>query len=118
MQTRMQPIGTAWTKLSRVIRDLSEELGKKIELVQTGAETEIDRQLLEMIKDPLLHMVRNAADHGLEMPEERLALGKPAQGTINLRAAQEMRLHHLLKCSMTGAASMSSASRPRPSATA
>ncbi|MCA0401920.1 MAG: chemotaxis protein CheW [Proteobacteria bacterium] len=89
MQTRMQPIGSAWTKLSRVVRDLTEELGKKIELVQTGAETEIDRQLLEMIKDPLLHMVRNAADHGLEMPDERIAAGKPAHGTINLRAAQE-----------------------------
>ncbi|KAF0229585.1 MAG: two-component system chemotaxis family sensor kinase [Beijerinckiaceae bacterium] len=89
MQTRMQPIGSAWTKLNRVIRDLTEELGKKIELVTSGAETEIDRQLLEMIKDPLLHMVRNAADHGLEMPDERIAAGKPAQGTINLRAAQE-----------------------------
>jgi two-component system, chemotaxis family, sensor kinase CheA len=89
MQTRMQPIGSAWTKLSRVVRDLTEELGKKIELIQNGAETEIDRQLLEMIKDPLLHMVRNAADHGLEMPDERLAAGKPAHGTINLRAAQE-----------------------------
>lgn len=89
MQTRMQPIGSAWTKLSRVVRDLSEELGKKIELVQEGAETEIDRQLLEMIKDPLLHMVRNSADHGLEMPDERIAAGKPAQGTIHLRAAQE-----------------------------
>ncbi|MFY8112586.1 MAG: chemotaxis protein CheA, partial [Rhabdaerophilum sp.] len=89
MQTRMQPIGSAWTKLSRVVRDLSEELGKKIELVQSGAETEIDRQLLEMIKDPLLHMVRNAADHGLEMPDERVSAGKPAHGTIHLRAAQE-----------------------------
>ncbi|MCA0406739.1 MAG: chemotaxis protein CheW [Proteobacteria bacterium] len=89
MQTRMQPIGSAWTKLSRVVRDLSEELGKKIELIQEGAETEIDRQLLEMIKDPLLHMVRNSADHGLEMPDERIAAGKPAQGTIHLRAAQE-----------------------------
>jgi two-component system chemotaxis sensor kinase CheA len=89
MQTRMQPIGSAWTKLSRVVRDLSAELGKKIELIQSGAETEIDRQLLEMIKDPLLHMVRNAADHGLEMPDERVAAGKPAHGTIHLRAAQE-----------------------------
>lgn len=89
MQTRMQPIGTAWTKLARVVRDISGELGKKIELIQSGAETEIDRQLLEMIRDPLLHMVRNAADHGLEMPDERVALGKPATGTIHLRAAQE-----------------------------
>ncbi|CAN1531805.1 Signal transduction response regulator, receiver domain [Rhabdaerophilaceae bacterium] len=89
MRTRMQPIGSAWTKLSRVVRDLSGELGKRIELVQSGADTEIDRQLLEMIRDPLVHMVRNAADHGLEMPEERVALGKPAVGTIHLRAAQE-----------------------------
>jgi len=89
MQTRMQPIGSAWTKLSRVVRDLSEELGKKIELIQSGAETEIDRQLLEMIKDPLLHMVRNSADHGLEMPDERIAAGKTPHGTIHLRAAQE-----------------------------
>jgi two-component system, chemotaxis family, sensor kinase CheA len=89
MQTRMQPIGTAWTKLARVVRDVSSELGKKIELIQIGAETEIDRQLLEMIRDPLLHMVRNAADHGLELPDERVALGKPATGTIHLRAAQE-----------------------------
>src|SRR5690606_16788473 len=66
MKTRMQPIGNAWSKLPRIIRDLSHELGKKIDLVMHGAETELDRQVLELIKDPLTHMVRNSADHGLE----------------------------------------------------
>ena len=66
MKTRMQPIGNAWQKLPRVVRDLSAELGKQIELVMQGAETELDRQVLEVIKDPLTHMVRNSADHGLE----------------------------------------------------
>ncbi|MFL5076095.1 MAG: chemotaxis protein CheA, partial [Microvirga sp.] len=73
MKTRMQPIGTAWQKLPRVVRDLSAELGKKIELVMQGAETELDRQVLELIKDPLTHMVRNSADHGIESPLERRA---------------------------------------------
>jgi two-component system, chemotaxis family, sensor kinase CheA len=63
MQTRMQPIGNAWSKLPRIIRDLSNELDKKIDLVMNGAETELDRQVLELIKDPLTHMVRNSADH-------------------------------------------------------
>ena len=66
MKTRMQPIGSAWQKLPRVVRDLSAELGKQIDLVMVGAETELDRQVLEVIKDPLTHMVRNSADHGLE----------------------------------------------------
>ena len=89
MKTRMQPIGTAWAKLPRIVRDLSLELGKEIELVMTGAETELDRQLIELIRDPLTHMVRNAADHGLEGPEERLAAGKSARGTIALKAWHE-----------------------------
>ena len=71
MKTRMQPIGNAWSKLPRLVRDLSHELGKKIELQMLGAETELDRQVLELIKDPLTHMVRNSADHGIEMPAER-----------------------------------------------
>ena len=66
MKTRMQPIGNAWAKLPRIVRDLSHELDKKIDLVMKGAETELDRQVLELIKDPLTHMVRNSADHGLE----------------------------------------------------
>ncbi len=73
MQTRMQPIGNAWSKLPRLVRDLSAELGKKIELIMEGAETELDRQVLEQIKDPLTHMVRNSADHGIEPPEESAA---------------------------------------------
>ncbi|NEU14015.1 hybrid sensor histidine kinase/response regulator [Methylobacterium sp. BTF04] len=89
MKTRMQPIGNAWQKLPRVVRDLSSELGKKIELVMSGAETELDRQVLEVIKDPLTHMVRNSADHGIESTADRKAAGKPARGTIRLSAYHE-----------------------------
>jgi two-component system chemotaxis sensor kinase CheA len=89
MKTRMQPIGNAWQKLPRIVRDLSSELGKQIELEMHGADTELDRQVLDLIKDPLTHMVRNSADHGLETPEERIRLGKPEQGTIRLSAYHE-----------------------------
>ncbi len=89
MATRMQPIGNAWAKLPRIIRDLAHELGKKIDLVMKGAETELDRQVLELIKDPLTHMVRNSADHGLEMPADRLAAGKPETGQVILNAFHE-----------------------------
>ncbi|MGE0417763.1 MAG: chemotaxis protein CheW [Acetobacteraceae bacterium] len=89
MKTRMQPIGNAWNKLPRLVRDLSQELGKKIELVQIGADTELDRQVLELIKDPLTHMVRNSGDHGLESPAERRASGKPETGRITLNAFHE-----------------------------
>jgi two-component system chemotaxis sensor kinase CheA len=89
MKTRMQPIGNAWAKLPRLVRDLGVELGKKIALEMRGAETELDRQVLELIKDPLTHMVRNSADHGLERPEERLAAGKPETGRIMLKARHE-----------------------------
>ncbi len=89
MKTRMQPIGVIWQKLPRVVRDLSAELGRAIDLVTTGAETELDRQVLEVIKDPLTHMVRNSADHGIEPPAERRRLGKPERGTIRLSASHE-----------------------------
>ncbi|MCJ2081175.1 hybrid sensor histidine kinase/response regulator [Methylobacterium sp. J-090] len=89
MKTRMQPIGNAWQKLPRVVRDLSSELGKQIELVMSGAETELDRQVLEVIKDPLTHMVRNSADHGIESSADRKAAGKPVRGTIRLSAYHE-----------------------------
>ncbi len=89
MKTRMQPIGNAWAKLPRIIRDLSHELGKKMNLVMKGADTELDRQVLELIKDPLTHMVRNSADHGLEMPDERVAAGKSETGTVLLNAFHE-----------------------------
>jgi two-component system chemotaxis sensor kinase CheA len=89
MRTRMQPIGSAWGKLPRLVRDLGFELGKRIELRLEGADTELDRQVLELIKDPLTHMIRNSADHGLETPDERRAAGKPEQGVVRLEAFHE-----------------------------
>lgn len=89
MKTRMQPIGNAWAKLPRIIRDLSIELNKKIDLQMVGQETELDRQVLDLIKDPLTHMVRNSGDHGIEGPEDRVAAGKPETGTILLKAYHE-----------------------------
>ena len=89
MKTRMQPIGNAWAKLPRLVRDLSLEVKKKVDLVMIGQETELDRQVLEMIKDPLTHMVRNSADHGLETPEERRRAGKPETGKVTLNAYHE-----------------------------
>src|SRR5882724_1076972 len=96
MKTRMQPIGNAWQKLPRIVRDLAGELHKQIELEMHGADTELDRQVLVLIKDPLTHMVRNSADHGLETPAERAAAGKPEQGTIRLSAYHEG--GHILIC--------------------
>ncbi len=89
MKTRMQPIGNAWNNLPRLVRDLANDLGKKIELVMVGAETELDRQILELIKDPLTHMIRNSADHGLEGVLDRRGAGKPEQGRIRLNAYHE-----------------------------
>ncbi|MBX3551580.1 MAG: chemotaxis protein CheW [Pseudolabrys sp.] len=89
MKTRMQPIGNAWQKLPRIVRDLAHELGKEIELDLHGEQTELDRQVLDLVKDPLTHMVRNSADHGLETRAERIAAGKPAKGHIRLSAYQE-----------------------------
>jgi two-component system chemotaxis sensor kinase CheA len=89
MKTRMQPVGNAWQKLPRIVRDLAAELDKQIELEMNGADTELDRQVLELIKDPLTHMVRNSADHGLETSEQRRAAGKPEKGTIRLSAYHE-----------------------------
>ena len=89
MKTRMQPIGNVWNMLPRQVRDLAHDLGKRVDLVMHGAETELDRQVLELIKDPLTHMIRNSADHGLETPAERERAGKPATGTITLSARHE-----------------------------
>lgn len=89
MKTRMQPIGNAWQKLPRIVRDISIELGKKVDLQMIGQDTELDRQVLEMIKDPLTHMVRNSADHGIEGPADRAKAGKPETGTIVLNAFHE-----------------------------
>lgn len=86
MKTRMQPISHACQKLPRLVRDLGVELGKDIHLAVLGGETELDRQVLDLIKDPLTHLVRNAADHGIEKPELRRAAGKTAHGTITVAA--------------------------------
>ncbi len=89
MKTRMQPIGNAWTKLPRLVRDLSHASGKQITLDMRGAETELDRQILQAIQDPLTHMIRNSADHGVESPAARRAAGKSEGGTIRLSARHE-----------------------------
>lgn len=89
MRTRMQPIDNVWNKFPRVVRDLTLALDKQATLVMEGKHTELDKTLLEAIKDPLTHLVRNAVDHGLEGASERAAAGKPAEGTIRLRAYHE-----------------------------
>ncbi|MCB9915664.1 MAG: chemotaxis protein CheA [Planctomycetes bacterium] len=89
MKTRMQPIETVWSKLPRVVRDLAKQCGKKMQLVMEGKETDLDKTILEAIKDPLTHIVRNSVDHGVEPPEARAALGKPEEGTLLLRAFHE-----------------------------
>jgi len=101
LKARMQPIGSAWQKLPRIVRDLSADLKKPIDLEMHGADTELDRQVLELIKDPLTHMVRNAADHGLESGPQRRAAGKPERGTIRLSACHEGR-HILIELSDDG----------------
>lgn len=89
MKTRMQPIDNIWSKFPRVVRDLSQSLGKKIEVKMEGKETEIDKSIIESIKDPLTHLVRNSVDHGVEMPDVRIANGKPETGTLMLKAYHE-----------------------------
>jgi len=102
MKTRMQPIGSAWKKLPRIVRDASNDLHKKIDLVMEGEATELDRQVLELIKDPLTHMIRNSCDHGVETIEQRLAAGKSENGTIKLRAYHQGG-HILIEVSDDGA---------------
>ena len=87
LNMRMLPIGTTFSKFKRLVRDLSHELGKKIELKTTGAETEIDKTVIEKLNDPLVHLIRNSLDHGIESPEVRRSLGKPETGTVLLAAA-------------------------------
>ncbi len=89
MGIRMLPIGTAFSRFPRLVRDLSAKAGKKIQLLLSGEETELDKSVIESIGDPLTHLVRNSADHGLEPPEERVAAGKPEQGTVRLNAFHE-----------------------------
>lgn len=88
MKARMQPVGRVFQKYSRLARDVSRQLGKDVELVIEGAETEVDKTILEELNDPLVHLVRNAVDHGIETIEERRAVGKPTKGTVSLSARQ------------------------------
>ena len=89
MKTRMQPIGNIWSKFPRVVRDLATSCGKQVNIEMEGKETELDKTIIESIKDPLTHLVRNAVDHGVEMPEKRLAAGKSPEGHLFLRAFHE-----------------------------
>jgi len=89
MRIRMLPIGNVFAKFPRVVRDLSQSLGKQVELIIEGEDTELDRSVIDEINDPLIHLVRNALDHGLEPPEERTAAGKPIKGTLRLTARHE-----------------------------
>lgn len=88
MNTRMVPIGTVFNRFSRLVRDLSVETGKKIQLNLLGENTELDKKVVDMIGEPLLHLIRNSIDHGIEPPEERIKLGKPEYGTVELNAYQ------------------------------
>ena len=89
MQTRLVPIGETFSRFKRIVRDLSKDLGKDIELEIIGADTELDKTVTEKISDPLIHLVRNSLDHGIEMPEERRKLGKHEKGKITLKAFHE-----------------------------
>ena len=89
LKVRMVPIETVFKKFPRMVRDVAHGLGKEVELFLRGEDTELDKTMVELIRDPLIHLVRNALDHGLELPEARVANGKPRQGTIRLEARQE-----------------------------
>jgi two-component system chemotaxis sensor kinase CheA len=89
MQVRMLPVGTVFQRFGRLVRDISRKLGKDVQLVVQGEETEADKNVIEALADPLIHILRNSLDHGIEMPQARRAAGKPAQGTIRIDARQE-----------------------------
>lgn len=89
MQTRMVPVGRVFTRFQRVVRELAKELHKEVELVIEGADTELDKSIVDEIGDPLLHLIRNAVDHGIEMPSDRIQRGKPACGRLLLRAEHD-----------------------------
>jgi two-component system, chemotaxis family, sensor kinase CheA len=89
MKTRTQPIGNSWSKVPRTVRDVATNCGKQVRIEMVGQETELDKTVIEAIKDPLTHLVRNSVDHGIETPAVRLAAGKPAEGLLRLRAYQE-----------------------------
>jgi two-component system chemotaxis sensor kinase CheA len=89
MQVRMMAVTFVFQRFPRLVRDISRKLGKEVQLVLEGEQTEADKNIIESLADPLIHIVRNSLDHGLEMPEVRLAAGKPATGNLTIRAAQE-----------------------------
>src|SRR3954468_20417095 len=89
MKTRMQPVGNVWSKFPRVVRDLASQFGKQVRIEMEGKETELDKTIIEAIKDPLTHIVRNSIDHGIEAPDERRAAGKNEEGVLFLRAYHE-----------------------------
>lgn len=89
MKTRMQPIGRLFQKYPRIARDLARQLGKDVELVLSGEETEVDKTMIEDLADPLIHLIRNAVDHGVELPADRQACGKPVKSLVRLEARQE-----------------------------
>jgi two-component system chemotaxis sensor kinase CheA len=89
MKTRLQPIANIWSRFPRMVRDVAVECGKQVTIEMEGSETELDKTIIEAIRDPLTHLVRNAVDHGIETPADRKAAGKPAQGRLWLRAGHE-----------------------------
>lgn len=89
MKLRMQPVKKVFSKFPRIVRDLAKKLNKKVNLILEGEDTEIDRSILDKLEDPMIHLVRNAIDHGIEPPEERIKAGKPEVGTVKLSAYQE-----------------------------
>ncbi len=95
MKTRMQPVDAVWSKMPRIVRDLAKQCGRQVKLEMEGRETELDRSVLEAIRDPLTHLVRNSVDHGIEPPQVRVAAGKPAEGVLRLRAYHEAGQVHL-----------------------
>jgi two-component system, chemotaxis family, sensor kinase CheA len=89
MKTRMQPIGNIWGQFPRTVRDVALGCGKEVGIEMEGKETELDKTIIEAIKDPLTHLVRNSVDHGIELPEERVKAGKDRAGRLILRAFHE-----------------------------
>ena len=115
MKTRMQPIGMVWNKLPRVVRDMAVALGKQIRLEMDGAETELDRTIIEAIKDPLVHLVRNSCDHGIESPEVRVACGQAAAGKTDASRLSRRRASQHRNRRRRGGRSTSRGSNRRPS---
>jgi two-component system chemotaxis sensor kinase CheA len=89
LMIRMQPVGQLWERVPRLVRDLSRQLGREVEVTLVGEDTRFERSMLEALKAPLVHLLRNCLDHGIEPPEDRIAAGKPATGQLTLRAGAQ-----------------------------